>query len=507
MASYALDFVLVRENPWHHQKIGVKKIFENKAFFLADEMGAGKTKQAIDAVQFLAMYGFVEKVIVICPASVRSVWFDPKLGELAKHLWEDTSSLIMEYHSKSRIWEYNTNLGNPIKWLITNYDYVRDEGRQREIIRKVGGDKTILILDESSKIKNWKAKQTKACRNIRHACARVLLLNGTPIGNNPGDLYSQAEIMDPRILGCKSWFHFRARYAVMGGWQNKQIVKWINLEDLQQRLAPYIIRRLKADCMDLPEKMPPVTISVPLSEPLWKIYKEMRDELVAWLDKSSVSLASQAVVKAMRLAQITSGFLGGVEEQPEDENDESPIIPFTREVGREKLDAFLKFYSDLLEEDENLKLLTFGRFKSEVRRALTEVMTNPPIANLQAGLIIGGQKTAEREYAQRLLNPETMPAGPAVVFGTTPSGSLGLQLQGAHHVIYLSNDYSLLTRKQSEDRAHRGGQIHRVNYFDFVATGPQGQRTIDHDIIKTLRNRDNLAERTNSAWVKALMEE
>src|SRR5690606_13571541 len=118
---------------------------------------------------------------------------------------------------------------------------------------------TMLVLDESSAVKSHRAQQTKACLQLRRRCGRVLLLNGTPIANSPGDMFSQGEMMSKNVLSCASWIHYRARYAVMKkvmirGALQDVIGGWQNLEDLQQRFAPYVIRRLKKDCLDLPEK-------------------------------------------------------------------------------------------------------------------------------------------------------------------------------------------------------------------------------------------------------------
>jgi SNF2 family DNA or RNA helicase len=118
----------------------------------------------------------------------------------------------------------------------------------------------------------------------------------------------------------------------------------------------------------------------------------------------------------------------------------------------------------------------------------------------------GSQKKQERADALRLLDPRTAPTGPVVVVGTPKTGSLGLNLTAAHTVIYMSNDYSLMTRKQSGDRVHRPGQRHVVSYFDVVATGPQGQKTIDHTILKALQTKQDLASWTTAAWLAELRE-
>jgi hypothetical protein len=504
--TYQLDFAQTKVKSYDHQKTGTVKLFENRYFFLADEMGAGKTKQSIDAAQFLYQHGLINRVLVVCPASVRSVWFDPQLGELKKYLWDSQAGEVYEYHAKTRRWLYGEKNSSGLQWLITNYEFIRARARMDYLLKTFCGDKTLLILDESTSVKNYKALQTRACKTLRNRCGRIILLNGTPIDNNPGDLYSQCDLLSPSVLNCKTWFHFRARYALMGGWQQKQIVGWINMSDLQKRMAPFVLRRLKKDCLDLPEKLPPVTITFPLSEKNWGRYKQMKNDLIAWFQEGHVSIAGQAVVKVMRLAQITSGFLGGIEDQTQfDEPNNAPPEPKTEEIGREKLDGFIEWLKQILETEPNAKLLVFGRFAPEMRRASEAVKDLVP--GFPVGLIIGGQSRTEREAAIKLLDPDSAPIGPCVVFATSGSGARGLNLAAAYIVVYLSNSYRMGERQQSEDRVHRPGQKRTVHYFDFVATGPQGQKTIDHDIINTLRKKEDIANRTQEAWVQRLKEE
>lgn len=507
-----------RLRPYAHQVVGIQRILTHPYLGVFDEMGVGKSLQVTVAAIIMALRGTIDQVIIVAPASVRSVWFDPELGELSKHLWAHFPCTITEYHSKIRTWNWFTQFNgqryNPkINFTITNYDFIRVKERIKPLFT-LCSPKTLLVLDESSAIKNWRALQTKASNDLRTRCGRVVLLNGTPIGNNPGDLYSQAYVMNPRILACNSFFHFRARYAIMGGWQGKQIIAWRSLDDLQQRLAPYVIRRVKEQCLDLPPKIDSVPISVALTSATWKIYKEMKDDMVAWLNNVDVSAASQAIVKAIRLSQITSGFIGGVERQELDDRPDfieghNPEIPnvfnVTHEIGREKLDMFLGWLKELLEIDPNLKLLCWSRFRPEVKRLNDELLIQFP--NVNRGMIWGGQTRLERDNALKLLDPRTMPKGPVVVVGTPASGSMGLNLAGAHTVVYFSNDYSLKTRQQSEDRVHRPGQVYPVSYYDMIATGPNGQKTIDHAVMKALKNKKEIANFTTSAWIEALSED
>jgi SNF2 family DNA or RNA helicase len=502
LASQDLDLSQCRFAPYDHQVIGIRALIANPVFALFDEMGAGKTLQVIVAAQILFRMEIIDRVLILVPASLRDVWFDIELGELSKHLWDNLPSLVSEYRGKIRNWRRGPEDVGELRWVVTNYEFIRDKDRIKRL-KGICGPKTLLVLDESSAIKNRKSLQTKACKALRKKCGRIVLLNGTPISNSPSDMFSQGQTMSPDILDCPTPQHFRSRYAVMGGFLNKQVVNWINLDDLQERFAPYVLRRLKKDCLDLPEKLPSVVMTVPLSPQTWAMYKEMRDEMVAWLTESSASAASQAIVKAIRLAQITSGYLGGVQQILMEEDGGQIEFEGAQEIGHEKQEFVSELHAEMLKQDPDLKLLIWCRFKPELFRLIKEAeKTGIPV-----GRIVGGQKREERLATMKMLHPDTAPPGPCLVGGTYGTGGKGHNFSAAHTVVNMSYDYSLEKALQSADRVHRPGQIHPVSYFDIIATGPQGQKTIDHHIVKARRNKENIANLTTSAWVSVLREE
>jgi SWI/SNF-related matrix-associated actin-dependent regulator of chromatin subfamily A-like protein 1 len=516
--------------PFLHQFDGIELLHASPFFLLADEMGVAKTFQAIVAAQLLYLHGHVNRVIVLAPAAARHlVWYHPEMGELARHLWPGLPIRVTEYHARIRQWTRDEmDPATSLKWIVTNYDYIRAESRTLELL-KYCDDRTVLICDESSAVKNHTTLQARAAFKLRKYCGRVWLINGTPIANSPGDMLSQGNLMHPRILDCPSITQFRAQYAVMapvlgpGGrartnkWGGviKVVKSWQHLDVLQQKFAPYVVRRLKKDCLDLPEKFPSIPLTVNLGHKAWAVYKEMRDECLAWLG-NHVSQSPQAATVVLRLAQITSGFLGGMEEIDVVDH-EANLHPQSdmlfqllnvhhkenKEIGREKLEFLLERLQEWWLEDPNLKVLVWCRFRPEILRLAQELRNT---IRGDVGVIIGQQTPKEREDAVRLLDPRTAVAGPAVVVGSPGAGGKALTLTAAHTVVFSSNDYNLETRLQAEDRTHRQSQEYPVSYFDLVAYGPSGQRTIDLDIIRVLTGKDHLATRTSAAWVKTLVE-
>jgi hypothetical protein len=540
-----IDLSKSRVKPYDHQVIGVHWLTKDideaagrihpNCFFLADDMRLGKTKQVIDAAQVLFWQNKINRVIVAAPAPVRTVWYDRELGELAKHLWMDTPAQVTEYHGKGRSWKWGKwgEDDRRLEWFITNYEYIGVDMQKTDMPGEWSGwnvdplieffctPQTMLVLDESAWVKSFKANRTRACMMLRQHVGRIVLLNGTPIAHSPGDLFSQSYLLHPDILGCHTSTEFKRMYATTkqqsfrGRRPFLKVMGWKNQTLLQKRLAPYVLRRMREDCLDLPPKLPPVVMSATLTQKTWDMYKELRDEFILWLNDNTSASAAQAGVRAMRLAQLTSGFLGGlsVESECPCEGEDAECEACTGSgiitqgqppapVGDEKLKVLTSWIEQRLDEDENLRMLIWCRFRPELFRIHETILEKFP--QVRPGKIHGGQKKVEREDAMRIVHPEVKYNGPGILVGTVGTGSVGLNMAGAHEVVYASNDYSLFKRKQSEDRPHGPGQTTAVSYHDIIAEGPKGQETIDHVILVALKNRDEVASWTCSAWIKAL---
>jgi len=549
--------------PPPHVRYGVEQIIANPYFLLADDMGGMKTAQTIISTQFLHEMDVIDRVIVVAPAAIRpKVWYDEDLGQLREQVWNDKRNTVSEYHQKVRAWSHGPKEARELRWIVTNYEFIRRESNLIELLRYCG-PKTMLVLDESSAVRTWDSAQTEAIMRLRwrdnakgrpiwgvERCGRVLLLNGTPVAETPMDMFAQCNIMHPSILNCRYVTHFKGRYAlqeaVLGyggrpilsphGKPVMKIASWTNLPDLQQRVAPYILRREAKD-FGVDFALPPVGMDVALTNNTWKIYKEMRDNMVAWLT-SGVATAATAATKSMRLAQITSGFLGGIEDSGIDDLHEqvddmaqlalSMGVEFApgkldvlsnrppsevQEVGREKLDFALEWHEGLLKRYPELKLVTWCRFVPELKRYLKEVVDKFP--NMSVGAACGqkvldmveGSQKAEREYALRLLHPKTAPNGAVTVGATQGTGAMGLNFTACRTVLDMSYDFSPWKKKQGDSRFNRPGQTGPVSFFYLVATGPKGQKTIDHHIMLTRLGKANVNDLTVAGWVKMLTEE
>lgn len=500
-------------------------------FFIADEVGAGKTKQCIDTAQLLWLSRDIDTVVTLTPGFARSTWADPdeEIGEVAKHCWNSVPNVVHEYHGSYS----DLDLSAPaLHWIVSNYEFIREQPRLEKLIQMLKGRHTWLIVDESWAVKG-NSNQTKAVLKLRNRRAdRVTLLNGTPLADGkPSDLYYQFKILDESIIGCKSKAHFRAKHCVVLQGSNR-VIDYQNLEELNARIAPYVLSRRTRDCFDLPPMLPPLTVAAQLTPATWKLYVEQRDDMVTFL-KNEVSMTKNALNKAMRLSQICSGFLGGLEEATapsvtgvsapmpdwlrkqqglplEDTTVHSQTDPaataglagpterVTREIGREKLDAFLFWLTTAQRQPD--KLIVWTCFTPELQRLAKELAAvYPHVLELR-----GGQTPEERRITKLALAPGAK--GRAAVVGNTGAGGASLNFSAANVMVFMSNDPALIKRTQAIGRIERPGATQPMLIVDMVAVGPKGQKTVDHHKIKALRNKQDMALWTVSQW-RAILEE
>lgn len=519
--------------PRQHQKDGVLWLLSHPAALLADEVGAGKSKQDIDTTQILYEAGVINTKVVICPNFARGVWADPNpaLGEIAKHGWPSVNNMVAEYSVRTdpkpkdpQTFKRLARNGPGLQWIITNYEFIRRDERLGPLLAYLANRKFALTCDEAWALTDVGTDQWKAVQRIRRMAARIALLNGTPIADNPLDMFAQMKLLDPKILEIKYFSHFRAYYAVLKpNVSFPMITGWQNLDELRTKCAPYVLSRATRDCFDLPPILEPVLIEAKFSDDDWRTYKQMRDEMVAWLDiaddmsKGTASVAKQAIVKSMRLAQITSGFLGGIKEvdmttdfdwlnfDPDNadvEDDDkiiNPLLP-PKEINRVKLDALIAWLERLSPVPQ--RILVWCRFRLEIERAAEALG-----AKRTMKMLYGGQTPDDRRAAVELLNPDIEPTGLVGVVGNPLAGGAALNLAGASLAVNLSLDSKLRVYLQARGRIDRPGQRNPIRYVDVVATGPKGQKTIDHHILAALRGKEDVASWTASTWRQKLKEE
>jgi len=461
------------------QKTALKAFLANDYFALFDEPGMGKSRVAIEAAKEMFKSGLVTRVMVICPAPVRFAWADPEFGELPAWGVDPKEIFIFDSYSYHKLWHKNWT------WVIVSYDILRSEGHHNSLVKWAREQHAMIIMDESSYIKAMRAARTKACIKLARYFKRRYILNGTPIANTPEDLYSQFLVLDYSIIDCTRWV-FRLRYCKMGGYMGKQVVglaKETQVE-LYKKIRPFYLQRKKKEALDLP----PVTLTprfVPLEKTTWKIYVDMRDELIAILNEGpgdqKILTASNAGVKLVRLMEITAGQL------------EEHV------VGSEKIDDTL----DYLEERQQGRLIIWTWFRVETSRVAMKIRQRV-WDKRSVGMLIGGMSQHNREAVLHKFNDD--PNG--ILVSQLAAGGMGLNMQRASNMLFLSRAYSLLMRIQAIGRIDRMGQTaESVSVVDSIATGPKGEPTVDRAVLKALKRKTELANWTRGEWLKVLQEE
>jgi SNF2 family DNA or RNA helicase len=470
---------------YEHQRIGIDFLVKHGGAMLCDEMGLGKSRQALVAAQQLFAQGKVDRVLVLCPAACRYSW----RTELDKLEADSMKFIPCVYEPKKQTIYGGTGakLG-ALPVALVSYALLPQKRHVEALKEWCSDGRTALICDESSFLKNRTAKQTKGAAAIGAACAYRWLLTGTPVANSPLDLFGQALVMsngNGPLKQFKNFYHFRSRYAQIqpmhiGRKTFSTVVGYQNLDELTKKFAPYVLRREKRDCLDLPPKTY-VVREVALSEHTWRVYQELKRDALLALPNEDVRPEPNAATRILRLAQITSGIVGGVEN--------------SLDISSEKIDWLVSEIVDG-EFSSQQAILVWCRWRRE-RERLTGLLDK----HICVLGIYGGQSQKQRDEAIALFQNGV---SRRVLIAQQHSGGFGLNLTAASTAIFMSNDFSYTARIQAEDRLHRIGQNNPCLYIDVVATGPKGQRTVDHHVLDCLRAKQDIAALTCGAWRRVL---
>jgi SNF2 family DNA or RNA helicase len=331
----------------------------------------------------------------------------------------------------------------------------------------------MLAVDESTTIKNIKAKRTKALIDFAAGAKYKRILTGAPITKSPLDLYSQFLFMDRKLLGFQSYWSFQGRYAVMrrmkmGNHEFNQIIGYNNLDELKRKIDPYSFRVTKDEALDLPPKIY-TTRQVDLTMEQERHYQSIKKTSVALLQNGEMVTTPEVMTRLLRLQQLLCGYL--VTDDGE-----------TKEIENNRLDVLL----EVVEEMEG-KVIIWSRFRHDIIKIADKLSKTYGASSVVT--YFGDTTMEQRDNAIAKFQDS---ADPTRFFISNPqTGGMGLTLHAAKNVIYYSNDFNLESRKQSEDRAHRVGQQNKVLYVDLVCPN-----TVDVHIVKTLVNKNKLANIT-----------
>lgn len=458
-----------KTEPYEHQREAIKRAGDRNGFAFFMEMGTGKSKALIDNLGQLHVSKYVNFALIIAPKGVYRNWVTK---EIPQHLPDNITRRVIR-------WVANPNKAQQqemrsvkddfdgLTIFVMNVEAFSSKKGQAagDWLAKKYGQSGLIAIDESTTIKNPKAKRTKALLKIAHQFKYKRLLTGSPVTKSPMDLFSQCEFLGPRALGFDSFYAYQGRYAVInrrqfGQHQFNQIVGYRHLEELSEKVDQFSYRVLKKDCLDLPEKSYTVRY-VSMTPDQVKMYNELRDEALTLLDTGDLITVQNVMTQMLRLQQVLSGHLM---------TDEGELI----ELETKRLDAVL----EILEETSG-KVILWSRFRNDIQRLEKLLEEKYPS---QVASYYGDTPDDERqEIVTKFQDPNS---GLRFFIGNPATAGYGLTLTEANTVIYYANDFNLETRIQSEDRCHRIGQQNPVTYIDLIT-----EKTIDEKIVQALRNK------------------
>jgi SNF2 family DNA or RNA helicase len=461
-----------RMTPYSYQTDGTRLLIDHPYFGLFDDMGTGKTKTFIDAVCRLRAQARIHAVVVVCPNSLKNNWAHPETGQIVTHGWDVLEQTVYVIRAGQKLYAPTDFTDESLIWVVVNYESVWREKIAAWLQAFMQYHNTVMVLDESQRIKNPTSAQSKGCIKLGQYAKRRYILTGTPVTKNPLDFWAQFRFLHYDITGHKYFNTFRLRYAklveqTIGQRTFKTVVGFQNIPELLHQVGPYYRRVEKKDCLDLPDKVF-MRREIDMNPEQVKNYIAMSERLVCELEGVRV-VARIALTKILRLLQITCGYT-----TQEDQCYYLGNSPKTADLVT-------------VAEEHDGQLIIFYRENPE-RALLEDALTN---AKVSYACIHGGVKEAQRTEMQQAFQQTSQYK---VMLANVAVGGIGVDLTAADLVLYHSNSHSLEHRWQSEDRAMRIGQHKKVTYIDFLATLPGPIMTMDHTVLRALEMKVNLAD-------------
>ena len=437
-----------KTDPLPHQIEAFNYGLEHNSLLLGDQQGLGKTKESIDIA--VARKKEIYKCLIVCGVnSVKYNWQE----EIGKHSSEK-STIIDDKTMDLRVKHLNEWYKGNEYFGIINIESLRNEKIQDALYIGIkDGFIGAVIVDEIHKAKNGQSQQGKALRILRTPIK--IGLTGTPIMSKAEDLWN---ILTWLGVEKRNVWQFRNAYCVMGGYGNYKVVAYKNLESLNGLLNTVMLRRTKAEVLDLPPKTY-ITEYVELPRKSQILYKQIRDGIVEELE--DILANPNPLTSTLRLRQLTSGDPNLTEYNP-------------------KLDRIKEILEDEIIPNGE-KAIIFSQWSTIAKDLGLELQKYDPI-------VITGEVTPEQR--QKLVNEFQNNPHCRVAIGTIGAMGTGLTLNKANHVFFMDKAWTSGENEQAEDRAHRIGTTGTVNIISMVCKG-----TIDEAIEGYLKENKDLFDR------------
>jgi len=392
--------------PLSHQREAIEKLVSTRRFILADDMGLGKTTSTIIA----ALETGAKKILIVCPASLKINWE----REIANY--SDRTCYIAE----------GKKFSTEADFVIVNYDILKNfhnkEDKENSLLLQSKFE--LVILDEAHMVSNAQAQRTKLINDFTKNVKRVWLLTGTPMTSRPINYYNLLNIIESPV--AQNWMAYAIRYCQgfqfrAGNRKVWNVTGASNLEELRDRTSKQILRRLKENVLDLPDKIiTPVYLRTSSKE-----YKDLMGEYYEWLENKKEESSS-----------LTIQF--------------SKIMKVRKVIANEKVKDTIEFVQNII--DQGKKVIIFTNFTDTLQLIHSHF-------GKESVYLDGSCNKVQRQYAvDQFQENEKI----KVFVGNLKAAGVGLTLTAAEVVIM--NDLSFVPAEhaQAEDRAYRYGQKNNV---------------------------------------------
>ena len=419
--------------PLNHQKEAIEKLAGSKRFILADDMGLGKTTSTIIA----AIETGAKRILIICPASLKINW----------------QREIENYSDRSVYIAEGKNFSTEHDFVIVNYDILKNfydiKKNEETLIYQFNPD--LIIIDEAHYIQNGQAQRTKLVNHFSKRTDKLWLLTGTPMTSRPMNYYNLLSLIESPV--AQNWMAYAIRYCQ--GYQFKAGNRKIwntsgasNLEELRDRTSRQVLRRLKTEVLDLPDKIiTPIYLRLKS-----KLYEGLMGEYYDWYKNRAEESSSLTVQfsKLMKVRQV---------------------------IAEEKINDTIELAQNIIDQDK--KVIIFTNFTDTLQKIHSHF-------GKQSVYLDGSCTKPQRQYAVDQFQENDKIK---VFVGNLKAAGVGITLTSAEAVIM--NDLSFVPsdHSQAEDRAYRYGQKSNVSVYY-----PIFENTIEGIIYDMLSNKKNIID-------------
>jgi SNF2 family DNA or RNA helicase len=442
----------LRTTPWRHQREAVAFVRElyrhgKRGAMIATTMGTGKSAMTV----YLCAEEKFQSILILCPLRVVQVW-KPQFAVhstvpfLVVPLDDSFASVRAKKDEAERKIQLAKARGVPVV-VVINYDSAwRTPFAEFAFQQKWD----LIVADEIHRCKAPGGKASRFLARLGQTTRFRLGLSGTPMPHSPLDVYAYFRFIDSSIFGW-SYHRFRQHYAVMGGYQNYQVVTYTNLDELNRKFYSVTFACGK-DVLELPPEVH-VTYTCQLGPEARKVYRSLERDLIAEVQSGEIT-AANALVKLLRLQQITGGYI---------RTDDGEDV----QIDSAKMNLLRDVLEDIAPDEPVVVFCRFHRNLDAVNRVADET----------------GRRSLE--LSGRIDELRRWQAGEAPVLAVQiDSGGVGVDLTRARYSIYYSLGFSLGCYEQSLARIHRPGQTRPVEYIHLIV-----EDTVDEKVMTALAQR------------------